>query len=753
MSTALIERVLPIPTLPPSIKEAVDRGQLVVFIGAGVSRILGCKGWAEVSNSLIDLCFQNDVVNYKEKRTLTQDANQKKKISICHHLLHQKSSTLFYEALRECLRTDKLKAEKYPIYEQLYKLRAVYVTTNADTCFDDLYFKDHIIYKPEDFNANLIDQRYLYHLHGTINDYNSLIFTVRTYLEHYTKANIQEFLVKLFSEYTILFVGYGLEEFEVLEHLFLKANAIKKDLRHFVLLPMFRGEENILAFEQSYYGDLGISVIPYAIDQKGYDQLYTVIESFQKEINLLSTFIRDSFVEIEKNSDHYEENRAKDILQLIKNDKPLENHFFKTLTSPQWLPLLKTGGYFEPSKNPKPEPANQDGYFTIPYWNALNYLTRVSEGVLISKDTEVERTLIEIFRSISRYRENNQAIHNFRTNWALIKIISNLSPLQLEKKDFDEIKQFCDNEFDVTLIGSEIVKTLLPQVLKANNKERILWLLDILTAPRFLPSSFGDIPKARIGDYWFVEFIKENKSALTERFPLDEAKVVMENVQTIITKNQHALFVPYSLTESEVRDYMEGHFQYAIIPFARDLLSAAIANSPEDTKLYFEELFSKNSPIYKRLSLAIFALNWKLCSEIFFKQASRDLFIDNNLKYELFVILETHFASFSDAAKDLIINWIEQGPNWTNKNEPEDVFNKAVAHWKQSWLLALTQSGYDKAIDAYQKYEKLTNMKPERPELITGIFTEFTNESESPLGSQEILEMSSLQLADFPERV
>ncbi|WP_039764937.1 hypothetical protein, partial [Caldicellulosiruptor sp. F32] len=46
-----------IPELPNKIKEAVNNRTLAVFIGAGVSRLIGCKGWEELAQNLVKRCF------------------------------------------------------------------------------------------------------------------------------------------------------------------------------------------------------------------------------------------------------------------------------------------------------------------------------------------------------------------------------------------------------------------------------------------------------------------------------------------------------------------------------------------------------------------------------------------------------------------------------------------------------------------------------------------------------------------------
>lgn len=151
------------------------------------------------------------------------------------------------------------------------------------------------------------------------------------------------------------------------------------------------------------------------------------------------------------------------------------------------------------------------------------------------------------------------------------------------------------------------------------------------------------------------------------------------------------------------------------------------------------------------MSVAVIASNWNVCSEIFLKFVSRQVLVDYNLKYELFPLLETHYASFPADLKDLFLEWIEQGPNWTKKKENGEDFQKAVAYWKQSWLSALIPSGYDKAIEAYQTYSKLTNMEPERPEPMLNVTFGPASKAElvSPISVQEILQMTTLQISDY----
>src|SRR5713101_4884928 len=44
----------------------------------------------------------------------------------------------------------------------------------------------------------------------------------------------------------------------------------------------------------------------------------------------------------------------------------------------QFFDALKDAGLFDPSQNPAPIPAEEEGYVRIPYWSALDYLTAVA---------------------------------------------------------------------------------------------------------------------------------------------------------------------------------------------------------------------------------------------------------------------------------------------------------------------------------------------------------------------------------------
>ena len=303
----------PIPRLPPEIKDAASNKKLVVFIGAGVSQSIGCASWDELAQNLIKICFEGKngtrCINFKEKETLSRYRDPKKIVTICRHILQRNDfEDVFIEEIKESLKPTK-GFESQNIYDELRRLPGIFITTNVDECFDD-FPPSRIIYKKEHFDNKLdIDTYMLYHIHGSIKDPDSIIFTVPDYIKRYNNSNFIYFMKRnIFSgEYVVLFIGYGLNEFELLDFLIGKFDPDEGiELKHFILLPFYNGEKNILEFEKLYYSSMGIKVLDYEKDELGYGQLYNVIKSWNREIKQTSTYLYDSFKEIDEIIDNYE---------------------------------------------------------------------------------------------------------------------------------------------------------------------------------------------------------------------------------------------------------------------------------------------------------------------------------------------------------------------------------------------------------------------------------------------------------------
>lgn len=310
----------PIPELPHQIVEAINENRLVVFIGAGVSRLVGCIGWDQLAKNLVNKCYDTKkqdgrkCISFKEKETLLQENDHKKTITICHGILENNGfEEDFFTEFEMALKDKPELSKTNNIYDQLARLKAVFITTNADEHFDKNFVDEKILCEVKRFDPENIEPRMLYHIHGMMEKRDSLVFTVDEYIKRYNDDNFQAFLHKIFFErYVVLFVGYGMSEFELIDYLVHKSNPTKQESdspavrRHFILLPYYKDETNVLDFHQHYYRRLGIEIKAYQKDENGYAQLYEVIKAWSDKIWQVTDVIPDDFQEIEDIIDSYE---------------------------------------------------------------------------------------------------------------------------------------------------------------------------------------------------------------------------------------------------------------------------------------------------------------------------------------------------------------------------------------------------------------------------------------------------------------
>jgi len=299
------------PSVPPEIFKAVSNGKLVLFIGAGVSRIIGCPSWGKFALQQLKYLYKNKAINYHEYSNL-KSLDARKLLSICRSIY--KKNNIEPPSMKSLLKGEDELIKKFTIYEDLYSFNAVYITTNYDSYIDEIAQKiinknevelnskvesqfhieeekpkGRIICQEEDMLISNLNNGNVIHLHGSINDEKNVVMTIVDYINHY-KYNSKPavLLEEIFKNYTVLFVGYGLEEYEIIEFLISKSSTGKNEIRHFILYPMFEKDNNLVKFYQGYYRDLGVELIPYSIDKNGYDQLTIVINKWSKQIGPVS---------------------------------------------------------------------------------------------------------------------------------------------------------------------------------------------------------------------------------------------------------------------------------------------------------------------------------------------------------------------------------------------------------------------------------------------------------------------------------
>src|ERR1035437_608869 len=215
----------PSPDVPSEIENAAQSGELVVFVGAGISRLVKCPSWDGFADQVLEQLIP-DGIDYHGLSQINALGDAKKKLSIAKIIAKKMKRAIDYRSIFNVTLCPN------NVYSYLNAFNSSFVTTNYEKFLQPesrsadpedewrFYRRDQLLRLNLDKNGNVI------HLHGCLDDPDSMVITTKDYLEHYSSSDVQTFLKYLFEKKTVLFLGYGLEEIEVLEYILRRGNAV-----------------------------------------------------------------------------------------------------------------------------------------------------------------------------------------------------------------------------------------------------------------------------------------------------------------------------------------------------------------------------------------------------------------------------------------------------------------------------------------------------------------------------------------------
>jgi hypothetical protein len=285
--------------LPPEIADAAKAGNLVLFVGAGVSRLVGLPAWDGLAKYVLEDIRKKGFLNYFEIQYL-EKLDPKKQLSIADIIAKENKFKLDFKKYlippeSEC-----------KIYEYVNSIGCSYVTTNYDDLIKPFLMENEKetpsetkrIYHKEKMLAGVLNERsVVVHLHGFMEDRDSMVVTAREYLEHYENANVQQFLGELFAKKTVLFIGYGLEEAEILEHILRRGSVgSESERKRFLIDGFFGAEQSLYSQLESYYNkSFGVHLIGFIRDNEDYRGLETMLRSWKDEIEVRDTLLTEDY--------------------------------------------------------------------------------------------------------------------------------------------------------------------------------------------------------------------------------------------------------------------------------------------------------------------------------------------------------------------------------------------------------------------------------------------------------------------------
>lgn len=220
---------------------ASDLKNLGLFVGAGFtkaifegSRIYSTYSWIELLNKCAEE-MEIDFNDTKKNATCPEIATQICKLhSIEKKIEYDESVAILKNTVTNLTNVflDENELLEFKDYFEELNVNWI-VTTNYDTILESIFFGKCYILKPEDSFSKIKDLIPIYHIHGVRTSPDNIVITNEDYVSlfrptDYRKARLP-FLIK---ESTVLMLGYGLGDLNVVSALDWSENVYKNSCEH-----------------------------------------------------------------------------------------------------------------------------------------------------------------------------------------------------------------------------------------------------------------------------------------------------------------------------------------------------------------------------------------------------------------------------------------------------------------------------------------------------------------------------------------
>ena len=396
-------------------------------------------------------------------------------------------------------------------------------------------------------------------------------------------------------------------------------------------------------------------------------------------------------------------------------------YFFTKLGFPGWLKPLKDAGWFDPDRQPMlQEVPDQPEMYTVSRWYAMVYVKKIADYTKDHPCDETVRTLTAIVNDVVSYINNNQerVMHQY-TIWDLVEILDALPIDWLERQHIVFLSQALQWGPPL-IITNEIERTFLPKLFNTETKELTLVFLE-----------------AMLNNSDMISVMEKQGFAIVKLCGIEAVNIALKQIHNIIAEHGGA-FTMMQRIEATPSEELLGYDEL-LVHFTCSLLRLAESDSIAET---VEDLLQKPDNIFKRIALHAITHHYGDLKQLFWKWKGNPL-EGTLLKPELYRLLQTNCRAFAESEIEQILQWIESEQDIVSSGDDETRF-KQEAYRKREWLSALMETGNEKVISAYQKYERINPAKLERPGLL--IWTESWSGNTSPTTIEEMSGMSNAQI-------
>lgn len=707
---------------PNEIRDAIKEDKLVVFIGAGVSM--------NPPTNLPDFNVLTSYISgnspYKYDKSIHKPDSFLGKLEHEHINVREIASNFFKER-------DAQPNELHRNIVKLFKNESAtrIVTTNYDLSIEKA-FGDELSVKVYNSPALPLgnDFQGVVHLHGNQCEPKNMILTDSDFGKAYLlEGYATRFLAKLFTEYTVLFIGYS--------HNDIVMNYLSRSL------PTNQVRTRYILTDKNdvEWGLLGL--VPIAYEEKNHQVLIESVGLLGTRINRNMIDWRYQCEQLSTTLPPIDRETIDEVLEILNNERYLEFFIskFQTINFNLWFEWLnhheQLNSIFTESELSKEQ--------SLLFW----WLIKTD---LYENDFN---NFFEILRSTGKSFVNESFVTQM---FDALTIDSNKVDRNTLKKILIAFEVFIEKQNPFVLFR-------IIEVCKDNNDFLSAYrIFRKLIKPKFVLSNknyFDDKPDDYKGEFKFKINVWETeevwKTFLNDHIDdlydilYNDLSSLMETIQCDFNRfnnidKPYDVFTHFRDIENEIMNEHIDVMEVLICKIFSDVITHSISNKKMDTKEIERKITSTKSITAQRVYLMCVKNSESIPVKTKFKIMRKFSLYDFRFKIELFRLVASIYGSLTSNQKTLILKEITSRIDKVEQNRSNNysVFN---------WLVWLINSNPDDEIllDMFNRFKVYFDgfSKREHPELVVSQIESAWIRDISPITMEQLNEMSSSEIIVF----
>lgn len=421
----------------------------------------------------------------------------------------------------------------------------------------------------------------------------------------------------------------------------------------------------------------------------------------------------------------------RDLLERIENKPELQPLFFRKAKGEKWFGAFFKAGYFDAQKVPRPAPAKQKDYVTIPDWEVTDYL--INTVTELVDDSKCLQRLLEIIAGATAHAREHD-FGNHRVWWKFSRIVSKIPSESVSLKFLDSVDYWLDDKYETSLVANEIGTIWLVKLLEeegSHSLELATKLLEILYKVKFEEQQIGYATQKatlRFKRYHTEEIT--NRVALLAGRKLGKQAVsifhsrLVETVEVVAVNTPSVYWQP-AIEEHEQNKHRDD-LENILVKGYRDCLSGYIEECPEEACDYVGEMLQSPCDVVQRLAIHCITERFTICNG-YTKQLLNSSFLDEKYKYEFWHFVNRCYNQFDQEDKDRVIELVTDIKRYDENNQ---LCEETTAYQQAEFLAAIKDFG-EREKNLYDATVSLAKVEPDHPDF-TIYITSGSFEPKSP---------------------